>query len=174
MPRTTVRREEEHLYAAQPATESGRALCEALLRLRRAEHQLDTRALRQSGMSNLDFRAIRFIVQASRDEKSLSPKVLATMLGTSSANVTNIVDRLESRNMVERRIDQHDRRAHLIVPTPYAIEQVDEVLGGHHSAMVTYINALDDDAASEMTTAIVLGLAKVYEAFESDSTDSAR
>lgn len=172
MPRTTVRREGEHLYAAQPKTESGRALCEALLRLRRAEHQLDTRALLESGMSNLDFRALRYMVQASRDEQSLSPKDLRTMLGTSSANVTNVVDRLAKRGLVERRVHPRDRRAHYLDPTAKAITQVDEVLGGHHSAMVSYIDGLDDkDAAA--AARILVGLAKDYEAIEADGPGAA-
>lgn len=165
MPRTTVRREGEHLYAEPPGTETGQLLCDALLQLRRAEHQLDTRALRESGMSILDFRAIRYIVQAWRDERSLSPKDLGTMLGTSSANITNIVDRLVKRDMAERRVHPRDRRAHYLVPTPYAIAQVDEVLGGHHTALVKYINGLDDEAAAVAAT-VIAGLTEAYDAIE--------
>lgn len=148
MPKTIIRHEEEHLYSAPPESEAGRALSAALLRLRRAQHVQEIRDLRASGLSNLDLRALRYLVQASRDARNLSPKDLIFMLGTSSANVTNIVDRLASKGYVERISHPTDRRAHHLRPTQEAVTHVDEALGDHHSTLVAQINEIPDaDAA---------------------------
>ena len=154
MPKTIVRHEEEHLYSAPPETEAGRALSAALLRLRRAQHAQENRALRSSGLSNLDLRALRYLVQAGRDERFLSPKDLGFVLGTSSANMTNIVDRLVAKGYVERVSHPTDRRAHHLMPTEAAVRHVDTALGEHHSTLVAEINKLGDEVAA--TTALTI------------------
>ncbi|MFD5601207.1 MarR family winged helix-turn-helix transcriptional regulator [Leucobacter sp. NPDC058333] len=140
--------ESEHLYAAGPASDTGRALSAALLRLRRAEHQQEARSLGISGLSDLDLRALRYLVQASRDGRNIGPKDLIGMLGTSSANVTNVVERLVQRGLVTR--DEHptDRRAHYLRPTDLAVAEVDAIFLRHHEALVSEIDALDQTEAA--------------------------
>jgi DNA-binding MarR family transcriptional regulator len=154
VPKTIVRHEEEHLYSTPPKTEAGRALSAALLRLRRAQHVQEIRALRSSGLSNLDLRALRYLVQAGRDERFLSPKDLGFVLGTSSANMTNIIDRLVAKGYVERMSHPTDRRAHHLMPTEAAVRHVETALGEHHSTLVAEINKLGDEQAA--TTALAL------------------
>lgn len=148
VPQAIVRHEEEHLYAPRPDTEARRALSAALLRLRRAEHVQEIRTLKASGLSNLDLRAVRYLVQASRDGRNLSPKDLVVMLGTSSANVTNVIDRLVKKGFVERISHPTDRRARYLQPTAAAVQQVEALIGAHHSALVSQINQIDDDDAA--------------------------
>lgn len=155
MPQTVVRHESEHLYADQPRTEAGRRLSEAILHLRRAERRQAERALQASGLSNMDLTALRYLVQGFRDGRKLSPKDLIVMLETSSATVTNVVDRLEARDYVLREQHPTDRRAHFLVPTEQAIQRVDEAFTAHHSTVVGVIDGLT--AAQADSTADVLG-----------------
>ena len=129
MPKTVVRHEHEHLYAEAPSSEPGRALTSAILRLWRAERAQAEAALRASGLSSLDLTALRYLVQGYRDGRDLSPKDLIVMLDSSSATVTNVVERLVSRSYVTRVQHPTDRRAHYLVPTEEAISRVDESLG---------------------------------------------
>jgi len=126
MPQNVVLHEGEHLYAEQPATPSGRELSEAILRWRRAERIQAQRAQERSGLSSLDLTALRLLVQGYRDERDLSPKDLLVMLTTSSATVTNVVERLVSRGLLQRVQHPRDRRAHYLVPTPEALTLVDQ------------------------------------------------
>ena len=147
MPQNIITSESEHLYAAEPLTAGGKALASALLRLRRAEHQQEARGIEASGLSSLDLRALRYLVQASRDGRHLGPKDLISMLDTSSANVTNVVDRLVKRSLIERVSHPTDRRAHFLEPTAIAGEQVEAVYARHHAAIVAEIDELDTDEA---------------------------
>ncbi|MFC8681572.1 MarR family winged helix-turn-helix transcriptional regulator [Microbacterium ureisolvens] len=155
MPQNVVRHEGEHLYAAQPRSEAGRQLSEAILHLRRAERSQSERALRTSGLSSMDLTALRYLVQGLRDERDLGPKDLIVMLDTSSATVTNVVERLVARGYVTRTQHPTDRRAHFLVPTAEAVRRIDDAFGAHHSAIVGVIDGLPDDEAE--CAATVLG-----------------
>ena len=144
MPQNIILNESEHLYAPEPASEAGRALSAALLRMRRAEQRQEARALGLSGLSDLDLRALRYLVQATRDERNLGPKDLIGMLGTSSANVTNVVDRLVKRHLVARVEHPSDRRAHYLRPTATAISNVEAIFMRHHAALVSEIEEIDE------------------------------
>ena len=148
MPQNIMRHEEEHLYAAPPRSEAGRALSIALLRLRRAQAAREARVLQASGLLNLDLRALRYLVQAERDERSIGPKDLIMMLATSSANVTKVVDRLVQKGMVERVQHPTDRRARYLRPTEAAASRVDAAVGDHHATLVAEIDEIDDVQAA--------------------------
>jgi hypothetical protein len=85
VPKTVVLHEREHLYAAEPKTDEGRRLSHALLALRRAENAQADRALHSTRLGTLDFTALRYLVQAKRDDRLMSPKDVIVMLNTSSA-----------------------------------------------------------------------------------------
>jgi DNA-binding MarR family transcriptional regulator len=156
VPQTVVLHERQHLYAAQPKTDIGRRLSDALLALRRAENAHADRALHSTRLGTLDFTALRYLVQAQRDERLMSPKDVIVMLNTSSATVTNVIERLVGRGYVTRVSHPRDRRAHYLVPTPQAVELVESAYHDHHAAIVSVIDSL---GASESETA-----AKVIEA----------
>ncbi|MEV4689010.1 MarR family winged helix-turn-helix transcriptional regulator [Microbacterium sp. LWH3-1.2] len=147
MPQNVVRREGEHLYSMEPQSEAGRLLSEAILHLRRAERHQSDRAVRASGMSNVDLTALRYLVQGMRDERDLGPKDLIVMLDTSSATVTNVVERLVARDYIRRVQHPTDRRAHFLVPTEEAVRCVDDAFAAHHSTIVDVIDHLPDDEA---------------------------
>ncbi len=148
MPQNVVRHEGLHLYADQPRDDVGRALSDAVLRLRRAEQVQAGLAVRASELSAIDLTALRYLVQGHRDGRDLGPKDLIVMLATSSATVTNVVERLASKGYVERVQHPSDRRAHYLVPTPEAVARVDEAFAAHHRAIVTVIDELDAERAA--------------------------
>ncbi|MEU1973085.1 MarR family transcriptional regulator [Microbacterium sp. NPDC019599] len=158
MPQTVVRHEGEHLYAQQPSTPEGRHLSEAILHLRRAERVQGELALRASGLSNVDLMALRYLVQGYRDERNLSPKDLIVMLDTSSATVTNVVERLVQRGYITRVQHPTDRRAHYLVPTELAVRRVDDSYAAHHSTVVSIIDGLAP-AEAETAAAVVTRIA---------------
>jgi DNA-binding MarR family transcriptional regulator len=160
-PENVVRHEGEHLYAQPPRTEPGRRLSDAILHFRRADLLQAQQAQRDSGLSNTDLTALRYLVQGARDQRDLSPKDLIGMLGTSSATVTNVVDRLVDQGFVERRNHPSDRRAHYLVPTERGTARVNEVSAGHHAAIVEVINGLsisDAEAAANVLKQLAAAL----------------
>ena len=162
MPQNVVRHEGEHLYAAQPQSAAGRRLSAAILHLRRAEGRQNERALRASGLSRVDLTALRYVVQGMRDERDLGPKDLIVMLDTSSATVTNVIERLVTRGDVTRVQHPTDRRAHYLVPTAEAVRRVDEAFGAHHSAIVDVIDGLPDHEA-ECAADVLLKMAEALD-----------
>ena len=76
------------------------------------------------------------------------------MLDSSSATVTNVIERLVARDLVVRVQHPTDRRAHYLVPTQEAITRVDETLSAHHSAIVEAIDEVPD--ADAQTAADVI------------------
>ncbi len=154
MPQSIVRHEHVHLYAAEPQTEAGRELSSAILELRHAEQIQADRSQRISGLGGIDLSALRYLVQAQREHREVSPKTLIVMLGTSSATVTNVIERLVGKGYVIREQHPTDRRAHYLVPTDAASQLVDEVYGGHHGAVVSVIDDLDEDQVVVATQVI--------------------
>lgn len=166
MPQTVVRHEREHLYASQPKTESGKRLSDALLALRRAENAQADRALHSTRLGTLDFTALRYLVQAKRDNRDMSPKDVIVMLNTSSATVTNVIERLVARGYLTRVSHPRDRRAHYLVPTDAAVQLVDAAYHEHHSSIVRTIDTLspaDTEAAAKVLELIVSHLDSIAE-----------
>ena len=147
MPRRAVRREEEHLYADAPKTAAGKELAAALLKFQRASLAQRRDALHASGLSSIDLQTLRIVVQADREDRSLSPKNLIAMIETSSANVTNIVARLERKGYVDRVKHPTDRRAHHLKPTDAARELIMSVIGDQHAALVGLVESVSTEEA---------------------------
>ena len=55
-------------------------------------------------------------------ERAMTMSELASTLGCDASNVTSIVDRLESRGLVERHSSEHDRRVKALVITTAGLE----------------------------------------------------
>ena len=158
MPKTVVRHEGEHLYARQPSTPAGQVLARAILHLRNAERVQAERAQHASGLSGMDLTALRYLVQGYRDSRDLSPKDVIVMLDTSSATVTNVVERLVERSLLTRVQHPTDRRAHYLVPTDEAVRLVDSSYEQHHATLVAVIDELAP-ADAEITANAITQLA---------------
>ncbi|MFD5601215.1 MarR family winged helix-turn-helix transcriptional regulator [Leucobacter sp. NPDC058333] len=144
-----VSSEEEHLYSAEPITDTARTLISAMQQLRGAQQRQEARSLDHSGLHSQDLRALRYIVQADRSGQPISPKDLITMLKTSSANVTNVIDRLVKKSLVTRDPHPTDRRARFLKPTGVAVSEVDAAFEEHHAALIAAANGVSDaDAAT--------------------------
>lgn len=163
MPKTVVRNEGEHLYATEPASPAGKRLSDAILHLRRAERLQADRAVRSSQLSNVDLTALRYLVQGARDNRKLSPKDLIVMLDTSSATVTNVVERLVTRGLLIREMHPTDRRGHYLVPTESAIQHVDASFAKRDKAVVGIIDGVTD-AAADAAAQIIEDLARALDA----------
>jgi len=61
------------------------------------------------------------------NERPLPMSALASTLGCDASNVTSIVDKLESRGLVERRSADYDRRVKALVMTQSGVELRDRV-----------------------------------------------
>ncbi|MGW9022364.1 MarR family winged helix-turn-helix transcriptional regulator [Leucobacter chromiiresistens] len=152
-----VSSEEEHLYSAEPITESARSLITAMQQLRGAQQRQEARSLDHSGLHSQDLRALRYIVQADRSGQPISPKDLITMLNTSSANVTNVIDRLVKKSLVTRDPHPTDRRARFLKPTGVAINEVDAAFEEHHAALISAANSISR-ADAETTSRVLASL----------------
>ena len=63
-----------------------------------------------------------FSLRALTNERPMAMSELAMSLGCDASNVTAIVDKLESRGLVERRSADHDRRVKALVMTEAGVE----------------------------------------------------
>lgn len=159
MPLTVVRHEAVHLYAPPPATPAGVRAVNAILRLHKAEEDAIERARVAIGLTNSEFRTVRYLLQAARDGRDMGPKDVAIMLSKSNAAVTQVVDRLERLGYVERKRHASDRRAQVLCPTELAAERVDDAFRDFHVAIATAIG-LHDDAEAEVVARVLDGVSE--------------
>lgn len=148
MPLSVVRHESAHLYAREPRSREAKDALNALLLLHHAEEQEVEHARRASGLTKNEFAAIRYLVQAERDGRAMSPKDLAVMLNVSNASVTKIVDNLIKKGELRREPHPTDRRAMLLHPIDGAAAKIDGAYTRFHQVLVDVIDALpaDDNA----------------------------
>jgi DNA-binding MarR family transcriptional regulator len=155
MPLTVVRREALHLYAERPRTDAGVAAIDALLAVQSAEEHEIELARVASGLTKNEFHAIRYLLQAQRDDRPMSPKDLVVMLALSNASVTKIVDELEAKGDLERVAHPTDRRVQVLRPTEQAARKIDAAYGRFHAAVVQVLDTMSDE--DNATVARVLG-----------------
>ncbi|GAA4158781.1 hypothetical protein GCM10022286_12200 [Gryllotalpicola daejeonensis] len=145
MPLTVVRRESEHLYSRLPRTEAGLRAVEALLALQRAETIALENARRAAHLTRSEFQALRYLLQAQRDQRPMGPKDLVIMLDLSPAAVTKVVDRLVALGDLQRTAHPRDRRAIYLTPTPAGEEKINSAYAPFHQTLVDVIDELDEE-----------------------------
>ncbi|MCL2516792.1 MAG: MarR family transcriptional regulator [Microbacteriaceae bacterium] len=158
MPLTVVRRESEHLYGRQPRTEAGQRAIEALLAIQRAETIELENARRRAGLTRSEFQALRYLLQAQRDERPMGPKDLVIMLDLSPAAVTKVVDRLVALGDLQRVAHPSDRRAIYLTPTEAGAAKINAAYEHFHNALVEVVDSLDEaanDALHDSLLAVV-------------------
>ncbi|MFZ7088830.1 MarR family winged helix-turn-helix transcriptional regulator [Curtobacterium sp. RRHDQ10] len=161
MPLTVIRREALHLYARQPRTDAGRAAIDAMFEVQSAEEHEIELARASSGLTKNEFHAIRYLLQAQRDERPMSPKDLVVMLALSNASVTKLVDELEAKGDLERVAHPTDRRVQVLQPTMQAAEKIDAAYGRFHEAVVEVLDTIsdaDNEAVARVLTAVAEAL----------------
>jgi DNA-binding MarR family transcriptional regulator len=130
---------------------SGVDVLNALRRYRAAETAMRRRTRDSMGMGETDLLAVRFLLQAQRAGRSVSPKDLAAYLKISSASTTILVDRLVKSGHVRRDPHPTDRRALVITPTSDTDAEVRATLGRMHTRMMEIAEGLSPDEATVVT-----------------------
>ncbi len=105
--------------STDPATEAWTLLSEIMMA--RKGHMLETAAAFE--LSPPQMWALRHLEPG----RPLPMSALAELLHCDNSNVTGIVDRLESRGLVERRAAEHDRRVKHLVVTDAGAEVREQV-----------------------------------------------
>lgn len=144
MPLTVVRREHHHLYSSQPRSAEAQRAVDAVLRLQHAEEQQIEHARTESGLAKNEFLAVRYLLQAHRDERAMGPKDLGVMLAVSNASVTKLVDALVDSGDVVRTAHPTDRRAQVLEPTEQAAAKIDAAYARFHEIVVEVFDGLSD------------------------------
>lgn len=129
------------------ATQRGVAVLNALRRYRAAETAMRRRTRDSMGMGETDLLAVRYLLQAQRSGRKISPKDLAAHLGISSASTTILIDRLVKSDHVRRDPHPTDRRALVITPTIATDDEVRATLGIMHRRMMSIAEGLSTDDA---------------------------
>ncbi|CAN5362179.1 MarR family transcriptional regulator TamR [soil metagenome] len=103
---------------------------QVLSRVGRLSKHLDRarrRAFAASGLEPWEFDVLAALRRAGAPYQ-LSPKALLQQTLVSSGTMTNRIDRLVERRLVERRTDPHDGRGVLVVMTGRGAEAVDDAI----------------------------------------------
>jgi DNA-binding MarR family transcriptional regulator len=108
----------------EPATDVAREAWELLFRVAKAEHGVLTARLAELDLTPVQAHALRRL----DPQRPLAMSALAEALYCHASNVTGIVDRLESRGLVERTPGAGDRRVKTLVLTPEGAEVRDRVI----------------------------------------------
>ncbi len=98
----------------EPISAPGREAWELLFRVAKAKHAVLSARLAELDLTPVQAHALRLL----EPERPLAMSALADALYCHASNVTGIVDRLESRGLVERHPDEEDRRVRTLVLTP--------------------------------------------------------
>ncbi|MGH3041387.1 MAG: MarR family winged helix-turn-helix transcriptional regulator [Gaiellaceae bacterium] len=126
--------------AAEPSAGVAREAWELLFRLAKAKHGVLSASLAELDLTPVQGHALRRL----DPERPLAMSALADALYCHASNVTGIVDRLESRGLVERRPGAEDRRVKTLVLTPEGAEvraRVIELLGEPPAALAALSEA---------------------------------
>lgn len=153
---------------AQWATErpeldtSGLAIGARVIRLERFIGRLATELVQRYGLNEGELNVLAALRRAG-EPNALTPTDLYKGLLLSSGAMTNRIDRLEERGLVERVRDDEDRRRILVVLTPEGRSVIDEAMDAHVEMLRGTMDVLDDD---ERETLVAL-LRKLLVTFES-------
>lgn len=147
-PETPAAEDSGYWYADEARTRRDIDVLNALRQYRSAETSMRRRTRTSMGMGETDLIAIRYLLQAEKLGRAVSPKDLAAKLEISSASVTVLIDRLVKSGHVERRPHPTDRRAIIVAPTHHTNTEVRDTLGLMHERMIEVAESLDPDEAA--------------------------
>ena len=134
-------------YSDDAQRERSISVLEAMRTYRAAESAMRSRTRQSMGMGENDLLALRYLLTAKKEGRTIGPKELATYLGISSASTTVLIDRLERAGQVRREHSPFDRRALILVPTATTDKEISAALGDVPARMVEVANLLDPGQA---------------------------
>ncbi|MGH1549860.1 MarR family winged helix-turn-helix transcriptional regulator [Leifsonia poae] len=114
----------------------GLAVLEAMRAFGAAASALRRRSEGMLRMSENDVSAMRYLLRAAEEGRSVGPKELAEYLGIQSSSVTALLDRLERVGHVRREASPFDRRARIVVPVVPQDELERAILGDVRDELV--------------------------------------
>ena len=136
------------------------AALDVFSRLRRVSRRLDrvrAEAFSHSGLEIWEFDVLSTLRRAG-EPFELSPKELVAATMVTSGTMTNRLDRLVERRLVERRADPRDGRAARICITPTGIERVDAAMLDLLAAEESPLNSLTRSEQAQLADLLrVLG-----------------
>lgn len=135
---------------------------EAMRAYRAADEAMRRRTRQAMGMGENDLLALRYVLRAEGEQRTVAPKDLASYLGISSASTTVLLDRLERSGHLCRTPSLVDRRAVLVEATPAAHTEVRATLADLHDRMLAAVDSLDDD----QTAAVLVFLERMRAAVD--------
>lgn len=135
-------------YSDDAERERSVAVLEAMRTYRAAETAMRRRTQLSMGMGENDVLALRYVITAQQEGRSIGPKELAGYLGISSASTTVLIDRLERGGQLTRENSPFDRRALILVPTAKTDAEIQAALGEVPERMVEVANLLSPEQAA--------------------------
>lgn len=84
------------------------------------------------------------LIHLSEGGDDISQTELAMRVGLDASSLVRLLDLLEGRGLVERRVDPNDRRARRIVLTPAGKAEVTAILGKLHTVEADLLSDVDD------------------------------
>lgn len=134
-------------YDDESSRVRGVTVLEAMRTYRTAESAMRRRSESAIGMGENDLIAMRYLLRAREQEKSVGPKELAQYLGITSASITVLLDRLEKNGHIRREPSPFDRRALIIVPTVPTETAVIAAFGEVRPELVEIVEQLTPEQA---------------------------
>ncbi|MBO1520154.1 MarR family winged helix-turn-helix transcriptional regulator [Oceanisphaera pacifica] len=120
---------------------------EVIGRIVRLEYFITRRVLQDLAHYDLNVGEFDVLAALRRHPPSfqLSPNQLQTMVLISSGALTNRINRLESRGLVNRTQAEHDRRGVIVTLTEQGFKVIEEAVKHHLAAESELANTLSDD-----------------------------
>ncbi len=137
-----------------------------LSRVTRLARHLDrerSRAFSTHGLETWEFDVLAALRRAGEPYR-LTPGQLVRQTMVTSGTMTNRVDRLAARRLVNREVHPGDRRGVLVTLTPTGREQVDAALSDLLDAERTIVTALSPDEAYALAASLRLLLLRYSDA----------
>lgn len=144
---STAPSEEHHWYASGPRPGSLRMLA-ALREYDAAARAMERRTQVLLGVGETDLAALRFVLQAHDEQRTVVASDLARHLGLSRSAVTELLDRLTVAGHLARVLHPRDRRSLSIVITPSAQGLVGATLTDLDRQLATVVSGLTEPEAS--------------------------
>jgi DNA-binding MarR family transcriptional regulator len=120
------------------------ALIRALTRLEAAEATLRSRLRSRFSVSSTDMMALQLLDRAERQGRELTVTELSPLLGISNPACTALVNRLEARGHVARRVVPGNRRSRHVVLTDRARDELLAAMTGTRERLDELVLGLSD------------------------------
>ncbi|KLN60428.1 MarR family transcriptional regulator [Kiloniella spongiae] len=120
----------------------------------RAGEKLRQGVLDNIASYNLDFAGmdVLFTLRRQGEGETLSPSLLAKDMMLSTSAMTNRLDRLEKRGLVERMMDPNDRRGQMVALTSEGFDLANEVVVTHVAREEKMLSNLSDQERQQLRT----------------------